>query len=182
MPGEPVIWSIPITHWDSRRNLISLSKATILVTKTNIWTLVYWIPIYYYYYYYYYYFTSEFLCAKSLQFCFTLCDPMGCNLPGSSVHGILQAKILEWFAVPSSRRSSWPKGWTHVSYIYLHWQMHSFPFRPPGKLSCVCMCVCSVVSNSLWPHRLQPTRLLRPWDFPGKSTGVRCHCLLTAVA
>ena len=36
----------------------------------------------------------------------------------------------------------------------------------------------SVVSDSLWPHELQPTRLLRPWDFPGKSTGVGCHCLL----
>ena len=36
----------------------------------------------------------------------------------------------------------------------------------------------SVVSNSSWPHGLQPTRLLRPWDFLGKSTGVGCHCLL----
>ena len=41
----------------------------------------------------------------SLQSCLTLCDPMGCSLPGSSVHGILQATILEWVAVPSSRRS-----------------------------------------------------------------------------
>ena len=39
---------------------------------------------------------------------------------------------------------------------------------------------CSVVSDSLrlWPHELQPTRLLCPWDSPGKSTGVGCHCLL----
>ena len=37
---------------------------------------------------------------------------------------------------------------------------------------------CSVVSDSLWPHGLQPTRLLCPWDFPGKCTGVGCHCLL----
>ena len=36
---------------------------------------------------------------------------------------------------------------------------------------------CSVLSNSSWPHGLQPTRLLHPWDFPGKSTGVGCHCL-----
>ena len=41
--------------------------------------------------------------AKSLQSCWTLCDPMGCNLPGSSVHGILQARILEWVVMPSSR-------------------------------------------------------------------------------
>ena len=37
---------------------------------------------------------------------------------------------------------------------------------------------CSVVSDPQRPHGLQPTRLLRPWDFPGKSTGVGCHCLL----
>ena len=36
----------------------------------------------------------------------------------------------------------------------------------------------SVMSNSLGPHELQPTRLLSPWDSPGKSTGVGCHCLL----
>ena len=36
----------------------------------------------------------------------------------------------------------------------------------------------SVMSNSSWPHGLQPTRLHRPWDFPGKSTGVGCHFLL----
>ena len=36
----------------------------------------------------------------------------------------------------------------------------------------------SVMSDSLWPHGLQPTRLLCPWDFPGKSAGVGCHCLL----
>ena len=38
----------------------------------------------------------------------------------------------------------------------------------------------SFVSDSVRPHGLQPTRLLRPWDFPGKSTGVGCHCLLRA--
>ena len=37
---------------------------------------------------------------------------------------------------------------------------------------------CSVVFDSSWPHGLQPTRLLHPWDFPGKRTGVGCHCLL----
>ena len=38
-----------------------------------------------------------------LQLCFTLCNPMDCNLSGFSVHGILQARILEWVAIPSSR-------------------------------------------------------------------------------
>ena len=55
--------------------------------------------------------------AKLLQLCLTLCDPVDCNPPGSSVHGILQARILEWVAMPSSRGSSQPRDWTHVSCI-----------------------------------------------------------------
>ena len=47
--------------------------------------------------------------ATSLQSCCTLCDPMGCSLPGSSVHGIFQARILEWVAISSSRGSSQPR-------------------------------------------------------------------------
>ena len=47
--------------------------------------------------------------AKSLQSCPTLCDPMDCSPPGSSVRGILQARILEWVAMPSSRGSSQPR-------------------------------------------------------------------------
>ena len=43
------------------------------------------------------------MCAESLQSCPTLCDPMDCSLPGSSVPGILQARALEWAAMPSSR-------------------------------------------------------------------------------
>ena len=46
-----------------------------------------------------------------------LCDPMGCSLPGSSVHGIFQARILEWVAIYYSRRSSLPKSWILVSCI-----------------------------------------------------------------
>ena len=48
------------------------------------------------------------LCAKSLQSCLNLCDLMDCSLPGSWVHGILQEKILERVAMPSSRGSSQP--------------------------------------------------------------------------
>ena len=43
------------------------------------------------------------------------------------------------------------------------------------------MLSCSVVSDSLWPHQLQATRLLCPWDFPGKHTGVGCHSLLQGI-
>ena len=49
------------------------------------------------------------------QSCPTLWDPIGCSLPGSSVHGILQARILEWVAIPLSRGSSQPRDRTWVS-------------------------------------------------------------------
>ena len=51
------------------------------------------------------------------QLCPTLHDPMGCSPPGSSVHGILQVRILEWVAMTSSRGSSQPRDWTPVSRV-----------------------------------------------------------------
>ena len=53
--------------------------------------------------------------AQSFQSCPTLCDPMDCSPPGSSVHGILQARILEWVATPFSRVLSWLRDGTQVS-------------------------------------------------------------------
>ena len=46
-----------------------------------------------------------------------LCDPMDCSLPGFSVRGIFQARVLEWVAISFSMGSSWPKNWTRVSHI-----------------------------------------------------------------
>ena len=54
---------------------------------------------------------------KVAQSCPTLCNPMDCSLPGSSVHGILQARILEWVAVPFSRGYSQHRDQTQVSHI-----------------------------------------------------------------
>ena len=51
--------------------------------------------------------------------CLILRDPMGCSSPGSSVHGILQATILEWVAVSYSRGSSQPRDQNHISYVCL---------------------------------------------------------------
>ena len=47
----------------------------------------------------------------------TVCDPVDCSLPGSSVHGILQARTLEWVTISFSRGSSWPRDWARVSHI-----------------------------------------------------------------
>ena len=55
--------------------------------------------------------------VKSLRLCLTLCDPMDCSPPDFSVHGILQAGILEWGAMPSSRGSSRPRDQTRISYV-----------------------------------------------------------------
>ena len=52
--------------------------------------------------------------VKVTQSCLTLCNPMDCSLPGSSVHGIFQTRILEWATVPFSRGSSQPRDWTQV--------------------------------------------------------------------
>ena len=72
------------------------------------------------------------------QSCPTLFDPMDCSLPGSSVRGIFQARVLAAAAAAKSLQSS----------------------------------------DSVQPHRRQPTRLRRPWDSPGKNTGMGCHFLL----
>ena len=87
--------------------------------------------------------------AKSLQSYPTLCDPIKCSPPGSPIPWILQAKTLEWVAISFSNGESEQWDWSR-----------------------------SVMSDSQRPHGLQPTRLFHPWDFPGKSTGLGCHCLL----
>ena len=55
--------------------------------------------------------------SEVTQSCPTLCDPMNCNLPGSSVHGIFQVRVLEWVAISFSRGSSRPRDQTRVSHI-----------------------------------------------------------------
>ena len=55
--------------------------------------------------------------SEVAQLCPTLCDPMDCSPLGSSVHGILQARTLEWVALPFSRDSCWPRYWTGASCV-----------------------------------------------------------------
>ena len=61
----------------------------------------------------------------------TLCDPMDCSLPGFSVHGISQARILEWVTISFSRGFSWPRDWTpalvHCRQILYHLSHHGSP-------------------------------------------------------
>ena len=69
-----------------------------------------------------------FSCCLVIQSCSTLCDPMHCSLPGSSVHGVSQARILEWAAIPFSRGFSWHRDRTHISSI-----SGFFTTEPPEK-------------------------------------------------
>ena len=65
----------------------------------------------------------------------TLCDPMGCSPPGTSVHGISQVRILQWVAISFSRKSSWHRDWTCISDVYSigRWILyHSITWEDPG--------------------------------------------------
>ena len=78
--------------------------------------------------------TTEWLWRSVLvaQSCPTLCDPMDCSLPSSSVHGILQDRILEWISIPFSRGSSQPRDQSRVSCItcglFTIWATREAPF------------------------------------------------------
>ena len=70
------------------------------------------------------------------QSCPTLCGAMDCSPPGSSVHGLLQARILEWLAILFSRESSWPRDQTCVPYIScIGRQVLSLPLSHLGRSS-----------------------------------------------
>ena len=105
---------------------------------------------------------------------------MDCSPPGSSVHGILQARILEWVAISFSRGSSRPRDQTQVSYI----AGGLFTDSPQGSSFQIFKhSECFLLSHfsRVWlcaPAEMAAHRLPRPWDSPGKNTGVGCHFLL----
>ena len=110
------------------------------------------------------------VCAKLLHSCPTFYHPMDCSPPGSSVHGIFQGRILEWVAMPFSRKSSLPRDWTWVfciagrffalshqgrSFIILH---HVKKFRLPLKVK-----------------EWLPTPIFLPGEFCGQRSLEDCH-------
>ena len=166
--------------------------------------------------------------VKVTQSCLTLCDPMI-----HTVHGILEARILEWLAFSFSRGFSQSRDWTQVSCIvnrfFPSWAMREaqmwlwaqevsrqpvcwcssvvwpevFPALDPtdcwmgpgldAKISasgrahtdeCALIhlpCLCAQSCSALLPHELQPSRLLCPWTFSGKTNGVCYHFLLQGI-
>ena len=142
--------------------------------------------------------------AKSLQSPPTLCDTTDCSQPGSSVHRILHARILERVAMPSCRGSSQPRDWTCISCDPCI-SGRFLTTEPLGKPSGLVICGLyyavvfssipsllrifmiqkvkvkvshTVVSDSLWSHGLYPDRILYPRNSASKITVMGCHFLL----
>ena len=115
------------------------------------------------------------------RLCLTLLQPHSYSLPGSSVHGILQAVIVEQVAISFSRGSTQSRDQTHISALVGGF----FTTEPPGKPLYIYLYMKyvsrSVMSYSLQSHGLQPARLLCPWDSSGKNTRVSCHSLLQGI-
>ena len=139
--------------------------------------------------------------SEVAQSCLNLCNPMDGSPPGSSVHGIFQARVLEWVChfllqgifptqrsntgLPHCRQMLYylshqgsPKYYVlkhPIVYLQRHWSQQW------SRLNLGCSVNRSVVSDSLGLHGLSPTRLLCPWNSPGKITGVDCRALLQGI-
>ena len=90
--------SFTILFWCAHSSL-SLLKKYLFICTSSLNVCMFWVH------------------SEVVQSCPTLCDPVDCSPPGSSIHGILQARILEWVASFFSRGSSWPRDQTQVSCI-----------------------------------------------------------------
>ena len=97
------------------------------------------------------------VCVVVTQSCPNLCDPMDCSPPGSSVHGICQARILKWISIPFAKESSQRRDWSRVSCI-AGWFLL---LNEPHTRVCVCVCVCVCIYTDIYIYT----------SFPGGSEG-----------
>ena len=117
--------------------------------------------------------------AKLLQSCPTLCDSMDCSPPGSSVHGESPDRTTG-VGCYAFLQGIFPTQIANLCLLsLLHWQTGSLLLVPPGKTTNSIAAAAKSLQSCLTvqPHRQQPARLPRPWDSPGKNTGVGCHFL-----
>ena len=119
----------------------------------------------------------DYISKCALQLCPTLCDPMDCSLPVSSVHGIHHARIPEWIAMPSSREQIFlTQGLNPCLRHLLHWQVGSFPQGPPGEPFILlqmteivppytqALLPCHLFTQKRWSLFLLPLNLGWHWD------------------
>ena len=130
------------------------------------------------------------LCVCSVAHLYpTLCDPLNCSWPGSSIHGIFQSRVMEYVALPAP--GDLPGPWIEpTSLRLLHWQADSLPLCLLGSV-CVCMCVCVPTpagALSRFSHVQLFATLLTvaqqgplSREFSSKNTGVGCHALLQMI-
>ena len=133
--------------------------------------------------------------VKVTQSCPTLCNPMDCSLPVSSLHGILQARIREWVAIPFSRGSSQPRDWTRSPALQGLWHYRQILYslshqRSPKKgwwwymniwLFLLLLFNSKVMSESLQPHGLQHARLPCPSLSPRVCSKTHVHFVSDAI-
>ena len=106
-------------------------------------------------------------CVLVTESCMAPGDPMDCSLRGSSVWGILKARILEWVAIPFSRGSSQTRDQTHISYLScIRRQIFCYLCHQQSPVNGI-LFSCSVMSDSLRPHELQHARLPCSSPSPG---------------
>ena len=113
--------SLPLSHWGR----LVLTRTRLSLLKCALWISICFVCVC--------------VCVLVAQSCPTLCDPMEYSPPGSSVHGILQPRTLEWVAISFSRGSSQPRDWTQV---LLHCRQTLYHLSHKGSLSShlfVCM-------------------------------------------
>ena len=95
---------------------------------------------------------NDYITVKvKVKSCPTLCNPMACSLPGFLVHGIFQARILEWVTISFSRRSSWPRNWTCVSSIvgrrFAVWATREVSWMSKSKQLLLTKGLCVILSS-----------------------------------
>ena len=113
--------------------------------------------------------------ARSLLSCLTVCNPMDYSPSGSSVHGILQARIVKWVAISSSRGSFWS---TDRTQSLLYWQVGSLPLSHPGspdRSLDVAVIQSHSCVDSLQPHGLRHARIPLSFAISRSPLSWWCH-------
>ena len=114
--------------------------------------------------------------CKVASVCLTPCSPVNCSLPGSSLHGILQTRILEWVALPSSKWSSRPRDLTYPAFAG-----NFFTTSATRETLLNINVSCSVISDSLQPHGQLLARFVSTKNSSCKNTGVGSHSFLQGI-